>query len=311
MRHPVSTPCCIEDVLEPATHTQADGPLATQQQALLRALFARPGRPEAGAADETIDGEPLDLLDAGSAQTQRGLQAYQANGHALAERSLGAAYPVITALIGADNFARLARDIWHSHPPTRGDMALWGDALPDFLQASEQLADVPYLADVARVEWALHRAASAADARPDPASFARLGTEAPEGLVLTLSPGTALLGSPFPVASLVTAHLQDEPPLDEAARRLREGRGEHALVWRQGLRPRVGAVHPAAAALIQRLLDGSDLPQALDAAGACGAAAEAFDFSTWLTTAVTDGLVTGVHRLTAADPNAPTQAPLP
>lgn len=58
----------------------------------------------------------------------------------------------------------------------------------------------------------------------------------------------------------------------------------------------------------RRLLDGGDLPQAPDAACACAATGEAFDVSTGLTTAVTDGLVTGVHRLTAADPNVPTQA---
>lgn len=288
-------------------HTQGEPPLAAQQQALLHALFARPGRPEAGAAEAALSA----WLDPGSPQTQRGLQAYQANGHALAERALGAAYPVITALLGTDNFALLARDVWHRHPPERGDMAWWGDALPAFLQRSEQLADVPYLADVARVEWALHRAASAADATPDPASFARLGTEAPEGLALTLSPGTALIHSPFPVASLVTSHLHGTPSLSEAARRLREGLGEHALVWRQGLRPRIAAIHPAAAALVQRLLEGGDLPQALDAACACEATGEAFDFTAWLTAAVTDGLVTGVHRLTAADHNTPNPGATP
>lgn len=271
--------------------------LAQQQQALLQALFVRPGTAEADASKTQL----RDLLDARSLQTARGLAAYQTNGHALAERSLLAAYPVIAALIGGDNFALLARDLWHSHPPQCGDLAQWGDALPGFLQTNEQLADAPYLSDVARAEWALHRAAGAADAEPDLPSFARLGQEDPQGLTLTLAPGTAVIESPYPVASLITSHLFETPSLAAAAQRLREGRGEHTLVWRQGLRPRISGVEAAAALLVQALLEGVDLPQALDAA--CGHADPnaAFDFAAWLTNAVSDGLVIGVHNTNSTE----------
>ena len=53
------------------------------------------------------------------------------------------------------------------------------------------------LGDVARAEWALHRAASAADAEPDLPSFARLASEDPHGLTLSLSPGATVIGSRF------------------------------------------------------------------------------------------------------------------
>jgi Putative DNA-binding domain len=277
--------------------------LAHQQQALLQTLFVRPGTAEADNAETKL----LNLLDARSTQTARGLAAYQTNGHALAEHSLLAAYPVIAALIGGDNFALLARDLWHHHPPQCGDLAQWGDALPGFLQINQQLADVPYLSDVAHAEWALHRAAGAADAEPDLPSFARLGQEDPQGLALTLAPGTAVIASPYPVASLITAHLHATPSLADTAQRLREGRGEHALVWRQGLRPRIACITPTAAALVQALLSGADLPQALDAACTDTDSTETFDFSAWLTTAVTDGLVIGVHSLAHPNPNTPTE----
>lgn len=271
--------------------------LAQQQQSLLDALFVRPG----GDRQHTVDAQLFSLLDAPHPQTTRGLAAYRSNGHALAERSLRAAYPVIADMVGSDSFVLLSRDLWHTHPPRCGDLAQWGDALPEFLRASEQLSDVPYLSDVARAEWALHRAASATDAEPDLPSFARLGNEDPQGLALTLSPGTAVVDSEFPIASLVTAHLHGSPSLDDAARRIRAGEGEHALVWRQGLRPRIAGIAPAAAALVQALLDGTDLPAALDAAGAADGLSEPFDFSAWLTAAVTDGLVIGVHRPSATD----------
>ena len=267
--------------------------LAQQQQRLLDALFARPGD-----ARDLADTQLATRLDTRHAQWARGLAAYRSNGHAMAERALRAAYPVIAAMLGDQNFDLLARDLWHTHPPRCGDLALWGDALPGFLQASDTLSDVPYLGDVARTEWALHRAAGAADAVSDLPSFARLASEDPQGLALVLSPGTAVIGSRFPVASLVTAHLQDPPSLAEVAQRLRDGVGEHAVVWRQGLRPRIAAITPPAAALVQALQAGADLPAALDVAGAADTTPPGFDFSAWLTAAVTDGLVIGVQRLT-------------
>ncbi len=259
--------------------------LAAQQQALLQALF--------GQLD---DSRAHALWHSDQAQTQRGLQAYQANGHALAERSLRAAYPVIEQMLGGDNFAALARNMWHSHPPTRGDLAQWGDTLPAFLASSEALADTPYLADVARVEWALHRAASATDAVPDHASFARLGAPDTTGLTLTLAPGTVLVSSPFPVTSLVLSHRHAQPSLAQAAERLHRAVAETALVWRQGLRPCVVQVTTVEAVLLRALLQGLDLPTALDAALTAGVdAPQAFDLSLWLTDAVTTGLVIGVQ----------------
>ncbi|AOF87848.1 hypothetical protein BSY239_2971 [Hydrogenophaga sp. RAC07] len=266
--------------------------LMLQQQSLLDALFARPGSPRA-------TGAPHHLHTRLETHASRGFMAYQANGHALAERSLMAAYPVIAQLIGRDNFNALARDLWHSEPPRCGDLAQWGDALPVFLANSEQLAEVPYLPDVAQVEWALHRAAGAPDAEPDMASFARLSSEDPESLTLRLAPGTALIPSAWPVVSLVTAHTTGEPTLAEAGQRVRDRVGETAVVWRQGWRPCVAACPANALGLLPALLRGAALTDAL------GQVPADFDFSDWLTQAVHSGLVLGVANTSPQTLNTP------
>ena len=255
--------------------------LALQQQALLDALFVRPG---SGGATSAL----LQLHALLKPQSARGLMAYQANGHELAERSLLAAYPVIAQLIGLESFNALARDLWHSHPPLHGDLARWGDALPAFLAVNEQLNDVPYLGDVARAEWALHSAAGAPDAQTDLQSFARLSTEDPAGLTLVVAPGTALISSPWPVTSLITSHTEHHPSLDEVGRRVRSRTGETALVWRQGLRPCISPCSPEAASVLQALLRGEPLPDTLAHGGS------EFDFSDWLILSVQSGLVIGV-----------------
>lgn len=272
----------------------APSALEKDQQALVTALFAHPGE---GSAEASL-GAISFTLDTESPQAHRGWMAYRANGHALAERTLNAAYPVVAALLGADNFNLLARDLWHRHPPTQGDLARWGGALPGWLTCCDTLAELPYLADVARVEWAMHRAATWPDASADMASFARLSSEDPAGLTLALAPGTSLIESGFPVVALITAHRNGEPELSEVGAMLRAGVKQTALIWRHGLRPRLAPCRPAVQVLLHSLMEGRDMVSALDAISATESANSTpfdFDFSEWLTGAVTDGLVIGVR----------------
>jgi hypothetical protein len=230
-----------------------------------------------------------------SAYNPRGLQVYQANRAVLAERTLASTYPVIAQLIGAESFEPLARHFWQQHPPQRGDMGQWGAMLPEFLAAATQLADEPFLADVARIEWALHRAATAPDAALDAASFALLAGADDKPASLRLSPSVYTLASAYPVVSIVNAHLQSQPTLDEAAALLRLGVGERGLVWRQGFKPMVrtlgAAEHQLITALQNSLALDTALEQAIDAE-------PDFDFNTWLAQAVQTGLVTGATQLT-------------
>ena len=213
--------------------------LATQQQGLLRALFEWPsGNAVRALVQVTADG------------SHRGLKAYQTNGHMLAERALAAAYPVVAQLVGAESFADLARAHWHQDPPLRGDLAQWGDGLPGFLALSAQLADEPYLPDVARVEWELHCCATAPNANPDPHSLALLTTEDPSGLGLRLAPGCWSFHSPWPVADLLGAHLHGSPSLETVGAQLREGVAQDTVVWRRGLRPEFRQAMPGEVALL-------------------------------------------------------------
>jgi hypothetical protein len=221
------------------------------------------------------------------ATSSRGLAAYRANAHATAQRALQAVYPVLEQLIGADNFAYLARDFWCQCPPQRGDLAQWGEGLAAFVAASAQLADTPYLADVARIEWALHTCALAEDRSQDLASFVLLTQHEPQTLVLRVAPGACVLHSAYPAAAITLAH-QDLGSLDNAASLLRAGTAQSALVWRQGFAPRLRALQDTELAFTAAVCEGQALSTALDAAHSD------FDFSAWLAAQVRDGLLLGV-----------------
>lgn len=266
-----------------------------EQQALLQLVL--------GAADGAGLSRWLSAGDAAQARrAQRGLQAYRANGQALAERALAAAYPVLVQLVGAENFAALARHFWAIHPPFCGDMACWGDLLGSFIGASTQLANDPYLADVAQLEWHMHLAGSAADVPPDPASFARLATEDPARITLILGAGVALLASPYPVASIVTAHFAGGPSLQQAGQWLSEGRAEHVLVWRQGLQTRVRVSTATEHRLLEALMASQPLLNALETLDDALDTVP-FDFNAWLSEAVQTGLVMGVYSLPTTEGN--------
>ena len=224
----------------------------------------------------------------------RGLQVYQANRAVLAERTLASTYPVICQLIGAESFEPLARHFWQRHPPQRGDMGQWGAQLPGFLEALPQLAEEPFLADVARLEWALHRAACAPDAVLDAPSFALLADDDAQPVGLSLSPGVTTWASAYPVVSIINAHLTGQPTLDEAAALLSQGFGEHALVWRQGFKPKIRLLDASEYQMIIALQTGATLQAALDQVSSIRAA---FDFNAWLGQAVQTGLITGAIHL--------------
>ena len=264
--------------------------LAEQQASILAALFGR-------ASFDALQASLRADQPTHARLVQRGLEVYRANAAASAERSLSGTFPVLAQMIGSESFEPLARHFWQQQPPQRGDLAQWGAALPVFLAAAPQLAGEPFLADVARVEWALHEAATAEDAVLDAASFALLTTEGtPHTLVI--SKGCVLLRSAYPVASLVNAHRSGEPTLEVVALQLASGTAEVALVWRHGFKPRVRNVDAAEAALIDGLLRRQPLDDALSSAVDQNAK---FDFNAWLGQAVQSGLVIGATALQPAE----------
>jgi hypothetical protein len=108
------------------------------------------------------------------------------------------------------------------------------------------------------------------------------------------------------LASLILAHRPGGPAFELVAHQLRQGVAETALVWRQGLAPRLTTCTPPEAALLAALLRGVDLLTALDATDA-PACDPPFDFATWLHDAVSAGLVVGVHDALSPTPTLSTE----
>jgi len=181
------------------------------------------------------------------------MEVYRGNVRGNRRSALAGAYPVLRLIVGAAYFDVLADDYGAAHPSASGDLHEYGDSLARYLDTYDDVRDLPYLPDVARLEWLVHCAYFAAD--PLPFDFARL-SEA------RLAPACALLAAEWPAARIWQEH---QPGGDPAAVDLAAG-PQLALVHRPGWRVEVRALRPGDYRFLGRLKAGTSLGEALAAA---------------------------------------------
>ena len=138
---------------------------------------------------------------------ERRMAIYRANMVAAADKALSSAYPVIRQAVGDEFFHGLAREYQRATPSTSGDLTDFGSTFPDFLASFEHTRSMPWLPDLARLEWAAHRAYGSADAPDwDAAALAAVAPEQQAAIRFRWSPGLAVIESAYPIARVWTIH---------------------------------------------------------------------------------------------------------
>ena len=216
------------------------GPLAARQADFARAL-----------RDPAPDAVP----DGFAGVAARRFRVYRNNVRVALVEALAAAYPAVERIVGAEFFRRMAAVHAADRPATARTLNLYGEGFPDFVAGFAPARDLPYLADVARLERAVLESRHAADAPAlDPAVLTALGA----GLAtarLAPHPATRLVRSAWPVADIWRANTGDAAP--DGALALTGGSGG-ALAVRPGLSVSVEALAPSRAAFAETLLAGGD-----------------------------------------------------
>ena len=227
--------------------------LATLERAFAAALVVR----SPAAADVAPFAGP-------AARAQERLRLYRGNVQANTRKALANAYPVCAQLVGEDFFDGLALEYAARSPSRSGDLNEYGDAFAGFLAGfAPVIGQVPYLPDVARLEWHVHVAHYAADAPPfDAAALAGLGDGTLAQMRFVLAPAAAVVPSRWPVASLWRAHRSGDGDRDVAAIDVASG-GECALVSRPGFRVDVAAIGEGEHVLFAAVASGATFAGAL------------------------------------------------
>lgn len=250
----------------------------------------------AAALEDGAHGDDALPLFAGDAAHVRDrLAIYRRNVAANTARALAATYPIIGKLVGAEFFGGLARAYGRAHPSTSGDLNDFGACFADFVGAFAHTRQLPYLPDVARLEWLAHRAHYAADHAPlDASTLSSISEDDYMALAVTLHPAVALIASDYPLFRIWEVHQDDfrgemEVDLGSGA--------ERVVVYRPRFRATVGKAADGEFAFLTAIARGERLGTAL--ASALEADAQ-FDLGANLTRWVAVNIVVGIE-VTRAD----------
>lgn len=194
----------------------------------------------------------------------RRLQVYRNNVSASLTGALSAVYPVVTRLVGTGFFGYAADQYLRQYPVRSANLHDVGHALGDFLQDFPAAAGHPYLADVARLEWAWHQAFHGPEHAPlDPASLASVPAARQPDLRFSLHPTAGLLASIYPVFSIWQIHQTDG---EDDHRVDLDGGGEQGLLLRPHTHVEVLPLARGEFTLLHSLARGDSLATACDLA---------------------------------------------
>ena len=187
---------------------------------------------------------------------------YRNHAFATLGASLQGTFPVVCRLVDERFFAYAAHEYLREHPPHSRCLVEYGADFADFLADFEPCKALPYLADVARFEWALNIAATVREAAAAAAAGARRGPGRRGRICRAPSAALAQLPRlPWPIDAIWQANQQNEvPPVDLASggARLEIRRAGDAVGWLR--------LDPATFAFRTALADGLVLAAAMAAA---------------------------------------------
>jgi hypothetical protein len=142
--------------------------------------------------------------------------------------TLATDYPAVKALVGEEFFDSVATRYIRDVPSRSGNLQDFGAGFPGFLAQLPDAASLPYLPDVARLEWARQESLLAADAAPlDPTRLGEIPEDRQEQLRLQLHPSLRLVDSVHPVLDI---WLFCQQPQTDGLKL--DGKGQTVMLWR-------------------------------------------------------------------------------
>lgn len=265
----------LQHTVREAAHAQARADRAVYADGQTACLTGKGSGSDAANANEHI------------ANLRQRIDLYRSSIRANRRTALASAYPVLLALVGDAWFDALSVAYAQAHPSQSGDLNRFGAVLPDFIETYERTSRFRYFADLARLEWPLHLAYFAADAKG--LTQAEWAAIRPEDLLeakLTVHPACALISSPYAIAGIWTAHQPGGSfPADIES-------PTYALVVRPLWQPQVLVQCAAAHVAFDALQRGATLNEALDSAFAIDAE---FNFTSQWRAWIEASAITGVQ----------------
>lgn len=236
------------------------------------------------------------LVLGGGRSPQDRIAVYRNNLEHNYREALRAVFGVVERLVGEEFFRHAARSFMRAHRSQHGNLHAYGEAFADFLTGFGPAASLPYLADVARLEWLLHEAFHAGEASPIRVDeLAALATTDCADLTARLHPACRLMTSAYQVDLVWEAN----QPESDGRLALHE-KGVRLLVRRPVETTRIESVSAAEFAMLDGCLNAMTLACALAAALAIDAS---FDVAEFLSRRISDGTLAAIMPASSRDEN--------
>jgi hypothetical protein len=167
----------------------------------------------AALLNETADAASVPMLDSGNWQR---LEIYRNNIVASLCEALSRTFPVVCRLVDRRYFDHAATAFIRSSPPAEPRLSHYGAGFADFL--ARFCPSLPYLADVARLEWQINEASHESWMPAITLAQASLGARSGD-IFLMLQPSVRIFESAWPALAIWQANLPQitDPPELEIA----------------------------------------------------------------------------------------------
>jgi hypothetical protein len=164
--------------------------------------------------------------------------------------ALAATFPTVAALVGQDFFSLLARDFMAGTALEDPVLSRYGEDFPQFIATKQDMHGLPYLADVARLDWALNVAFHAGlEPRLSATDLAGWSQDCLLSLSARLPTGSSLIESAYPL-DLIWQASQPSSSVDKVD--LAAG-AACLVVFRRSEDAAFAVLTPGEAAFIERL----------------------------------------------------------
>lgn len=243
----------------------------------------------AGTAPADGDGAAALLRLPAAVDADSRLAVYRDGYPARIVEALGDAYPAIANICGEGSFANLTRRYLRDCDVSRSSLNDIGRQFAGHCERDPLAERLPFLADLARLEWAVLRAFHSREVKSvDPAIFAVWDMADWERVAFAWQPSIAVLHSPWPILDLWLTRDTERTAIDVDL----SNRPQAVAVHRRGLDVDCRLLSETEAAVLQSLLRGATLGSAMAIATTdADAEAVAAMFSDWLAA----GWITGAQ----------------
>lgn len=197
-------------------------------------------------------------------QPLRRFGVYRNNISSSLTAALSSRFPALVSLVGYEFFNAMAHEFIRDNPPHSPVLLTYGEDFPLFVESFGPARDIPYLADVSRLELARGHAYHSIDAKPlNAGSLTSVKPEDVASLRFWKHPSLSIVQSRYPIVTIWEMNTGQEE-----LRQLDNWEGEDAIVVRPEMAVNVHRLSPGEATFLTSLCRGNQLLQAVNDAKA-------------------------------------------